>query len=65
MRQNLRIDRGQAPQTVVFVALTDLSPANGFFITLSKGQDVCIDGNAILHFPPTGGGRGIFISLSI
>ncbi|KAL1311907.1 hypothetical protein AAFC00_001977 [Neodothiora populina] len=52
-------------QTVVFVALVELNPSNGFFMPLEKGQDVCIDGNTVLRFPPCGGGVGLFICLNL
>ncbi|KAB8356479.1 hypothetical protein FH972_024062 [Carpinus fangiana] len=44
------------PQTVIFIALDDLSTANGFFMTLNSGEDVCLDGAARIDFPSTGGG---------
>ena len=55
----------QGPQTVVFIALTELDHRNGFFINLKPGQDVCIDGTAGLIFPPEGGGLGVCICLNL
>ncbi|KAK3669279.1 hypothetical protein LTR78_010853 [Recurvomyces mirabilis] len=52
-------------QTVVFIALQDLSPHNGFPIDLSRGRDVCMDGNLGIWTPPTGGGLAIFFSLDL
>ncbi|KAK3045653.1 hypothetical protein LTR09_012785 [Extremus antarcticus] len=52
-------------QTVVFVALIDLDTTNGFFMSLKKGQDVCVDSRAIVYFPPTGGGSGLFFCLNL
>ena len=53
------------PQTVVFIALMDLDPSNGFFMSLKKGEDVCLDGNAVLRFPPAGGGLGLLLCLNL
>lgn len=59
-------DEGEPrPQTVVFIALTRLSQQNGFFIDLEPGQDVCVDSNAGLMFPPTGGGLGVCLCLNL
>ncbi|KAK6421571.1 hypothetical protein LTR95_016793 [Oleoguttula sp. CCFEE 5521] len=55
----------QGPQTVVFIALTQLCHQNGFFINLEAGQDVCIDSTAGLIFPPEGGGLGVFVCLNL
>lgn len=52
-------------QTVVFIALEDLGPHNGFPFPLARGQDVCMDGNVGLWTPPTGGGLAIFFSLNL
>ncbi|KAL1311908.1 hypothetical protein AAFC00_001977 [Neodothiora populina] len=62
--EGMSIDRAKN-QTVVFVALVELNPSNGFFMPLEKGQDVCIDGNTVLRFPPCGGGVGLFICLNL
>lgn len=53
------------PQTVVFIALTPLNQRNGFFIDLEPGQDVCVNSNAGLWFPPPGGGLGICLCLNL
>lgn len=55
----------ETPQTVVFIALVDLTPENGFFMDLKRGEDVCADSMAPIKFPPTGGGIGIFFSLNL
>lgn len=52
-------------QTVVFVALTDLDTNNGFFMSLRKGQDVCVDSRAYVRFPPGGGGVGLYFCLNL
>ncbi len=52
-------------QTIVFIALDDLGPQNGFPFVLKRGQDVCMDGRAGIWTPPTGGGRAIFFSLNL
>lgn len=64
MSEGLGRDRGKQ-QTVVFIALTDLNPSNGFFLSLKKGEDVCVDGNELLRFPPTGGGLGVLLCLNL
>lgn len=48
-------------QTLVCIALEDLSIENGFFMDLGKGEDVCIDGETALLLPPSGGGLAILI----
>ncbi|KAF7186198.1 hypothetical protein HII31_12440 [Pseudocercospora fuligena] len=53
------------PQTLVCIALEDLSPENGFFMDLKAGQDVCIDGKDKILVPPTGGGLAILIWVDI
>lgn len=53
------------PQTVVCIALEDLGPHNGFFMNLSQGEDVCIDGKAQILLPPTGGGLGLLVWIHI
>lgn len=53
------------PQTVVFIALSRLDRTNGFFMELEAGQDVCIDSNARIVYPSTGGGLGIAIWLRL
>ena len=55
----------QRPQTVVFIALTDLNRHNGFFMDLEAGQDVCVDSAAGLLFPPEGGGLGVCLCLNL
>lgn len=52
-------------QTVVFLALEDLNPDNGFFMYLQKGDDVCVDSKADVRFPPPGGGLGIVFILDL
>lgn len=52
-------------QAVIFVALEDLSPQNGFFMTLQKGHWVCKEGAEIVMQPSTGGGIGLFFALCI
>lgn len=52
-------------QTVVFIALEDLGPQNGFPLDLKKGLDVCFDGDTTFWVPPAGGGRGIYICLDL
>lgn len=63
----MQLDRtgDSRPQTVVFIALEDLGPHNGFPMELRKGEDVCMDGNDALLFPPTDGGEGILICLNL
>lgn len=57
---------GHEPQTLVFIALEDLNSSNGFFMTLKKGQDVCLDSRAKLRFPSrSGSGIGIFVALNL
>ena len=55
----------QQPQTVAYIALTQLNRYNGFFVDLEPGQDVCVDSAAKVAFPPTGGGLGICICLKL
>jgi hypothetical protein len=55
----------QRPQTVVFIALTELNRQNGFFMDLHVGQDVCVDSAAGLLFPPQGGGLGVCLCLNL
>lgn len=55
----------QRPQTVIFIALTELGRNNGFFLHLQPGEDVCIDSNAKLLFPPEGGGLGLCLCLDL
>lgn len=50
---------------MVFIALEDLGPHNGFPFKLNCGQDVCVDGCAKLLTPPTGGGRAVCFSLDM
>lgn len=52
-------------QTIVFIALSDLGPSNGFPIPLARGQDVCMDGKLSIWTPPTGGGLALFFSLDL
>jgi hypothetical protein len=51
--------------TVVIIALEPLSRENGCFVNLASGEDVCIDGNADILIPGTGGGLGVFIDLNL
>jgi len=51
--------------TVVIIALEPLSHGNGCFVNLATGQDVCVDGNADVLVPGTGGGLGVFIDLDL
>lgn len=51
------------PQAIVLIALEDLSPENGFFMELRKGEWVCKDGEQAVALPSTGGGKGIFLAL--
>jgi len=53
------------PQTVVFIALTQLDHTNGFFVPLEVGQCVCIDSRARIAYPPTGGGLGLAVWLRL
>jgi hypothetical protein len=53
------------PQTVVFIALTELNRHNGFFTDLEVGEDVCIDSAAGLLFPSEGGGLGVCLCLNL
>lgn len=55
----------ERPQTVVFVALTELNRRNGFFTDLEVGEDVCVDSAAGLLFPPEGGGLGVCLCLNL
>ncbi|KAM0714517.1 hypothetical protein Q7P37_009813 [Cladosporium fusiforme] len=52
-------------QIMVFLALDDLGPHNGFPFALSRGQHVSMDGHTSLLTPPTGGGRAICFSLRL
>ena len=56
---------GYHDEAVVFIALDDLGPENGFFMTLKSGQHVCVDSQAEILFPDTGGGRGIMFALRL
>lgn len=53
------------PQTVVCIALEDLGPHNGFFLNLSQGEDVCMDGKSQILLPPTGGGLALLVWIHI
>lgn len=53
------------PQTIVFIALEDLGPENGFPFPLKRGQDACVDGKLPIVVPPTGGGLGMLIILRL
>jgi hypothetical protein len=50
---------------MVFVALENLGPHNGFPFEMVCGQDVCMDGHTNLLTPPTGGGRAICFALRV
>ncbi len=63
-QDGLGIHPGHA-ETVVFIALEDLGPSNGFFMPLKYGQDVCVDSKADVLFPSTGGGKGLCFVLKI
>lgn len=52
-------------QTIVFIALQDLGRLNGFFMSLDRGKDVCVDSKANILFPPSGGGIGVYIALNL
>lgn len=52
-------------QTMVFIALEELGPHNGFPFRLSRGEHACMDGNTAIWTPPTGGGLAICISLRL
>ncbi|KAF2158939.1 hypothetical protein M409DRAFT_30570 [Zasmidium cellare ATCC 36951] len=60
-----RYNRSSGTQTMICVALEDLSPSNGFPFELQCGQDVCIDGGADLFLPPTGGGMAVLIWIDL
>ncbi|EXJ82296.1 hypothetical protein A1O3_06109 [Capronia epimyces CBS 606.96] len=60
----LRIHNEHA-ETVVFIAVEDLDVHNGFFMPLRKGEDVCVDGDANVWFPATGGGGGVCLVFKI
>ncbi len=62
--EGLGID-DREPQTTIFIALENLNPENGFFMSMEHGRDVCLDSKADIRFPPTGGGLGIYIALDI
>lgn len=64
MPEGLSMD-DEEPQTIVFIALEDLGPENGFPFPLKRGQDVCVDGNLDVLIPPTGGGLGVVIVLRL
>ena len=51
--------------TVVIIALEPLNHENGCFVNLAIGEYVCVDGNADVLIPGTGGGLGIFIDLDL
>jgi hypothetical protein len=51
--------------TVVIIAIEPLNEENGCFVNLERGQDVCLDGNATIILPGTGGGLGVFIDLNL
>ena len=53
------------PQTVIFIALQDLDSRNGFFMTLGRGNDVCLDSKPRIQLPPSGGGIGVYIALNL
>ena len=52
-------------QLLMFIALENLSSANGSFMDMQKGHWICIDGRQSVNLPPTGGGKGIYIVLDI
>lgn len=56
---------GTKSSTVVIIALEPLNVENGCFVDLSKGEDVCIDGNADVFVPGRGRGLGIYMDLNI
>lgn len=58
-------DLRREQETMVFIALQELGPHNGFPFLLKRGQDVCMDGNTGIWTPPTGGGLAICFSLSL
>ena len=63
--RTLGIDEHE-PQTVVFIALENLSASNGFFMRLPVGCHVCLDSRAEVLFPNKGGGgMGIFLALNL
>lgn len=64
MPGGLRMD-DEEPQTIVFIALEDLGPENGFPFLLRRGQDVCVNGKLDILLPPTGGGLGMLIILRL
>lgn len=51
--------------TVVIIALEPLNHENGCFVNLTTGEDVCVDGNADVLIPGTGGGLAVFIDLDL
>jgi hypothetical protein len=51
--------------TVVIIALEPLNYENGCFVNIGSGEDICVDGNATVLIPGTGGGLGIFIDLNL
>lgn len=50
---------------MVSIALGDLGPHNGFPFDLRCGQYACMDGQADLWTPPTGGGLAICFALGL
>lgn len=58
-----RLNTKDEKQTIVFIALEDLTTDNGFFISLKQGQDICVDSKADILFLPTSGGLGICFAL--
>ena len=52
-------------QTMVFIALQDLGPHNGFPFEVARGQYICVDGKASIITPPTGGGLAICFSVRL
>ena len=51
--------------TVVIIVLETLSHEIGCVVNLATGEDVCVDGNADVLVPGTGGGLGVFIDLDL
>jgi len=52
-------------EAVVFIALQDLRPDNGFFLNLQRGYWICMDRRGSIRLPPTGGGIGIYVKIYI
>lgn len=59
------LGKDDEPQTVVIIALENLTPDNGFFLELRCGQDICVDGKASIDVPSTGGGTAVWIVLDL